>query len=129
GQGCPFDGVHPKPLRPLDDYQGPAGSGCPNRWVIREGAERQITGFQTTNTNDSDGRGVANPSDLDLAFQNEWDNTDGIYFEGYESIIWLAENTSNGVVQLSHKTIGNWGEDFHRRRTGPSDPDHVTAAK
>ena len=86
GSGCPFDGVHPKPLRPLDDYQGPAGSGCPNRWVIREGAERQITGFQTTNTNDSDGRGVANPSDLDLAFQNEWDNTDGIYFEAYESI-------------------------------------------
>ena len=39
----------------------------------------------------------------------------------------MAENTSNGVLPLSHKTIGNWGEDFHRRRTDPIYPQHVAA--
>ena len=123
GPGCPFEGVHPKPLRPLDDYQGPVGSGCPNRWVLREGAERQITGFQTTNAADPD-RGVVNPSDLDLALQNEWDNSDGVYFEAYESIFWLAENNNHGVLPISRKTMGSWNEDLapppHRIRFIPS---------
>lgn len=114
GSGCPFDAVHPKPLRPLDDYQGPLGSKCPNRWVVREGAEGQITGFQVTSPNNED-RGVDTPSDIDLAFQNEWDNSDGIYFETYENVLWLSENTNRGVLPVSRKTVGAWTEDLHRR--------------
>ncbi len=79
GSGCPFDGVHPKPVRPLDDYQGPVGSKCPNRWAVREGAEGQITGFQVTSPTQDD-RGVETASDVDQAFQNEFDNSDGVYF-------------------------------------------------
>ena len=126
GSGCPFDGVHPKPLRPLDDYQGPAGSKCPNRWAVREGAEGQITGFQVTSPNNED-RGVDTPSDVDLAFQNEWDNSDGIYFETYENVFWLSENTNRGVLPVSRKTIGGWTEDLHRRRNDPIFRNFLTA--
>jgi hypothetical protein len=120
--GCPFDGVHPKPLRALDAYEGPPGSACPNRWVVREGAERQITGFQTVNPND-----VAGGSDLDSTFQNEWDNSDGVFIEIYEQVFWLAENTNNGVLPTSRKTIGGWADDFHRRRIDPIYPQNIAA--
>ncbi len=40
--GCNFDGVHPKPDRGYTAYWE-IGSGCPNRWVIKEGAEGQMT--------------------------------------------------------------------------------------
>ncbi len=115
GNGCPFDGLHPKPVRPLDDYQGPLDSRCPNRWAVREGAEGQITGFQVTSPTKEE-RGVDTPSDIDLAYQNEWDNSDGIYFETYEYVLWLTENTNRGVLPGSRKTVGAWTEDLHRRR-------------
>lgn len=126
GSGCPFEGVHPKPIRPLDDYVGPAGSKCPNRWAVREGAEGQITGFQVTSPTNED-RGVQSAADLDLAFLNEWDNSDGVYFETYENVFWLAENTSRGVLPLSAKRVGGWADDFHRRRNDPIFKQHVAA--
>ena len=116
--GCPFEGVHPKPVRPLDDYQGPPGSACPNRWAVREGAEGQITGFQVTSPTNED-RGIQTASDLDLALQNEWDNSDGIYFETYENVFWLSQNTNNGILPTSRKTVGSWADDFHKRRNDP----------
>lgn len=119
--GCNFDGVHPKPERPLDGYWE-VGSGCPNRWAVREGARGQITGYQTTNR-----QRVGDLTELDLAFQNTWDNTDGVYLEIYEDMFWWAANTNRGVLPRSGKTLANWASDFHRRRVDPAFPQFTSA--
>ncbi len=118
--GCNFDGQHPKPVRPYPQYWE-AGS-CPNRWAVREGAEGQLTGFQTTNND-----GVATREDLDLALQNIWDNSDGMFLEIYENIFWLAENNARGVLPRSGKTLGAWVDDLHKRRTDPLFPNFIAA--
>ncbi len=121
--GCPFDGTHPKPLRPRNDYRGTQDdSNCPNRWVLQEGAQGQVTGYQTNNLSQ-----VATPSDLDLTFQNLWDNSDGVFLEVYERMLWRAENTSGGVLPNSGKTIDDWTDDLHLRRNDPI-YQHFTAA-
>ena len=114
---CNFEKVHPKPVTTLEGYW-PVGNGCPNRWAVREGAEGQITGYQTTNS----ANGVATAAELDSSFQNMFDNTDGIYFELYETLFWLGENTNNGVLPLSGKSMGSWAEDLHKRRVDPVYP-------
>lgn len=120
-QGCNFDGFHPKPVRALDGYWE-VGSGCPNRWAVREGAEGQITGFQTSNR-----RGVGTPAELGQAFQNLWDNTDGAFLEIYEDVFWESVHTNRGVLPGTTRTIGAWNEDLHRRRNETTYPNFVTA--
>ena len=122
GTGCPFDGQHPKPDRALDAFVGPPGSKCPNRWAVREGAQGQLTGFQTTNLAD-----ISEPADLDLTFQNEWDNSDGMFIEIYEEIFWLVQNTAKGILPRSSKTIAGWADDFHKRRNDPTFPNYIAA--
>lgn len=123
GTGCPFDGVHPKPVRATTAaYDGPPGAGCPNPFVLREGAEGQLTGYQTTNKND-----INNQTHLDLAFQNLWDNTDAMFLEIYEDVFWFAENTNRGILPRSGKTLGGWAEDLHKRRNDPIFPQYTAA--
>jgi uncharacterized protein (TIGR03437 family) len=107
---CNLEGIHPKPNLPLDGYW-PIGGGCPNRWVVKEGAEGQITGYQTTNR-----ASVNTTADLDSAFQNMWDNTDSVFLEIYEELLWLADNNKAGVLPTSGKTVGGWADDLHKRR-------------
>lgn len=104
---CPNEGVHPA-VRPFAF----AGSGCPNRFVLFEGEAGQITGFQTNNES-----GVSNPVELESAFRNLWDNSDGIFFEIYEQRFWEAEE--RGPVldpDATGRTIGEWDELLHQRR-------------
>jgi|GEM_PF-3715009 len=108
--GCNFEGVHPKPNRGYLAYWE-IGSGCPNRWAVKEGAEGQLTGFQTVNKSQ-----VGTREALDLTFQNLWDNSDGMFLEIYEDLFWVAENTARGVLPRSGKTLGGWAEDLHKRR-------------
>lgn len=119
--GCNFDGVHPKPNRGYLAYWE-VGSGCPNRWAVKEGAEGQLTGYQTVNKEK-----VATREELDLAFQNVWDNSDGMFFELYEDMFWLAENTARGVLPRSGKTAGQWADELHKRRNDPVFPNHIAA--
>lgn len=119
--GCNFEGVHPKPNRSYLQYWE-VGSGCPNRWAVKEGAEGQMTGFQTVNKAQ-----VATREELDLAFQNMWDNSDGMFFELYEDMFWLAENTARGVLPRSGKTAGQWAEELHKRRNDPVFANYVAA--
>lgn len=118
---CNLERVHPKPNLPLEGYW-PVGNGCPNRWAVKEGAEGQITGFQTVNR-----AGVNTPSELDSAVQNMWDNSDGVFLEIYEELFWLAENSNRGVLPTSGKTLGGWASDFHRRRTESIYPNFTRA--
>jgi uncharacterized protein (TIGR03437 family) len=119
--GCNFDGQHPKPNRAYTAYWENS-SGCPNRWAVKEGAEGQMTGFQTTNPEK-----VSSPDDLDLVFQNLWDNSDGMFVEIYESVFWLADNTARGVLPRSRKTVGQWADDLHKRRNDPVFPQYLAA--
>jgi hypothetical protein len=107
---CPTHNLHPVPLNPISFYDVP---GCPNPWVLREGAQGQITGFQTeTHVK------VGNSTQLDATFQNAWDNTDAVYLEIYEERLWDAAN-NGGVLPTSGKTIGQWNQDLQTRRPAP----------
>ena len=117
---CNLEGVHPKPILPVDQYW-PIG-GCPNRWAVKEGAEGQITGFQTTNLSS-----INTAEDLDSSFQNAWDNSDAVFIEVYEEVFWVAQNTKNGVLPVTGKTVGGWAADFHRRRVDPIFPNFTRA--
>jgi hypothetical protein len=81
------------PKRSDNCLSNPNGLGCPNKWVLTEGSEGQVTGFQTQNAN-----GVANPADTDSTLQNELTNSQGIYLELYEERIWEANRQPNGVI-------------------------------
>ena len=98
---CPNEGLHPA-RRPF----GPSGSGCPNPWVLRAGADGQITAFQTNNQ-----KKVRNPADLDSTLRNAWDNSDGIFVEIYEERLWEVQQ-----LGPTGATLAAWTERFHERR-------------
>lgn len=117
---CPNEDLHPA--------EGPyasAGSGCPNKWALRAGADGQVTGFQTNNAN-----GVASPEALGSALENIWRNSDGVYAEVYEQRLWEAMHESQGVLDAgSGKTVADWDRELEeRRRTAfPTLPDPAPA--
>jgi uncharacterized protein (TIGR03437 family) len=117
---CNLAGIHPKPNLPLESYW-PVGGGCPNRWVVKEGAEGQITGYQTVNR-----AGVNTTEELDSSFDNLFAHTDAIFLEIYEELGWLTENTNRGLLP-SGKPLGNWTSDLHRRRVDPVFPNFTRA--
>jgi hypothetical protein len=92
------------------------------RWVLQEGAEGQVTGFQTNNES-----GVANPADTDSALQNALINSQGVFIELYEERFWEAVHQPNGVIDPlgSGRTMAQWADQFHSRRRTlfPSIPD------
>ena len=79
--------------------------GCPNRWVINEGEAGQVTGFQTVN-------GLTNLALVEAAITNEWNNSDGVFLEVYESAAFTA---ATNALPSGH-TLGYWNEQFHARR-------------
>jgi hypothetical protein len=90
------------------------GAGCPNRWVLQEGLEGQVTGYQTSNAEK-----VATPADVDSALQNAWVNSQGVYVELYEERIWEF------VRQPVGQTLAEWNNQFQSRRrvSFPTIPD------
>lgn len=112
--GCPNEGVHPIVTDPSFHY---VGSGCPNKWVLQESEQGQVTGFQTNNAS-----GVPDSVALESTLQNAWDNSDAVFLEIYEQRLWEAES-SGGVLDpaASGRTLGEWAEELHdRRRTDPN---------
>lgn len=89
------------------------GVGCPNKWVLQEGLEGQVTGWQTTNVEK-----VSNPADVDSALQNALSNSQGVYVELYEERYWEAAHQPNGIVDPlgSGRTMAQWATQFHNRR-------------
>jgi len=105
--------------------QANRGLGCPNRWVLRAGADgKTITGFQTQNLAE-----ISTPADVDLALKNAWVNSDASFVELYEGPLWVAVHMNNGKLP-GGKTIGQWTDTFiERRRTkfsSMSDPAPTT---
>jgi hypothetical protein len=87
--------------------------GCPNKWVLQEGLEGQVTGWQTNNAEK-----VANAADTDSALQNAWSNSQGIYVELYEERFWEAVHQPNGIIDPagSGQTMTQWANQFQTRR-------------
>ena len=58
---------------------------CPNWWAVKEGTSfEQVMGFQTVNPNG----GVDSPADLESALWNLTINSNGVFLEVYEQILW-----------------------------------------
>jgi len=114
--------------------------GCPNRWAADEGIQRvvagvppQATGFQTTNA-------VRSLDQVESALFNLVYNTNAVFMELYEDVVWRASVTKGtgasalplsdtarvpgsycehtpGDVELCYsKNLSQWAEELHYRR-------------
>ena len=98
----------------------------PNYMAAAKGRQGQIIGFQTNNAT-----GVADPQQLEAAFQNGYCNSKATFFEIYEQRLWEARQlSSTGVLDPNaggslgdcrftpnaNRTIRDWGEMLHERR-------------
>jgi hypothetical protein len=105
---CLNENVHPvqKPVFP-------SGSHCPNPYVLREGAEGQVTGFQTVNLDQ-----VNTLPDLDSTLLNALDNSDAVFVEVYERLLWEADELGLplNVGAATPRTLSDWNKEFRRRR-------------
>jgi hypothetical protein len=92
-------------------FRANRGAGCPNRWVLRAGADRKtITGFQTVNPGE-----ISTPGEVDLALKNAWVNSEASFVELYEGPLWVAVHAHKGVLP-GGKTIAEWADALHDRR-------------
>jgi hypothetical protein len=101
----------------FDNYRG----GCPNKWAAREGYEGQIIGYQTTN-------GLTGSDDLSATLWNATLNSNAVFVEVYEKILWIAEQERRGKKALSttaagfadilerQKSLAQWTSELHKRR-------------
>jgi hypothetical protein len=110
GDPCPNEGVHPV-VGPFSS----AGSGCPNKWVLKASVSGQVTGFQTNNP----ASGVGNAVELESTLQNAWDNSDAVFVEAYESLIWQI-TTVGGEIQPNLGTMGGRISSAAQRRLDSS---------
>lgn len=114
---CPAGDTHPIDPDPtvgpvLSEYVALPGA-CPNPWVLFHGANLQYTGWQTGNT-----WNIPTLAALDLTLQNGLRNSDGIFVEVYEELIWLAGRTGGTLDPSAQvpRTLDNWAFLFHGRR-------------
>jgi len=119
---CPNYQQHPVPLHNLGWYAG-AGSKCPSKWALQQGAHGQITGYQTNNA-----KGVATPAELDSTFQNLWDNSDGVYLEIYEQRLWEAGSDVLDPTATEPRSIASWDAQLDLRRPKPMVHQHTFTA-
>lgn len=105
---CLNENVHPvtKPVFP-------SGPQCPNPYALREGAEGQVTGWQTVNTG-----AVSTLVGLDAILRNGFENSDGIFVEIYEPLLWEAEETGAVLdpAAPTPRTLNDWTNEFLKRR-------------
>ncbi|MFO0761324.1 MAG: right-handed parallel beta-helix repeat-containing protein [Byssovorax sp.] len=121
GEACFFDGADnvcnlaacplPSPSVTTGCYWDPGG--CPNKWVVREGAEGQLTGFQTVN----DDGGVRNLTDLDATINNQWQSSDGVFLEIYDEVLTVSQANYTFVGPSGH-SLGAWALKLHNRLKG-----------
>jgi hypothetical protein len=101
---------------------GSAGSGCPNKWAVREGFEGQINGFQTQND-------FTSSDDLSSALWNAAINSNAVFVEAYEAVLWKAEQErrrGNAVLSTTvaghaqdpsyQYSLAQWTALLHKRR-------------
>ncbi len=113
------DPADPIALTNFNDY---SSGGCPNKWAAREGFEGQILGYQTQNQ-------LTGPDDLSSALWNATLNSNAVFVEVYEKVLWIAEQhrlagnavlstTSAGFADVPErqKSLAQWTSELHKRR-------------
>ena len=85
--------------------------GCPNRWVLEEGLQGQVTGWQTDND-------IENAAATDSTLLNALVNSRAVFVELYEEKYWEAVRQPNRVIDPagSGRTMAQWAAEFHSRR-------------
>lgn len=111
---CFSTGMHPV-SGTLSDFKGPNyPDGCPNPWVLVEASNGQITGWQTNNLTK-----ISTSEDLDGALENAKINSDGIFVEAYEEVLWKIIEDGNNVLDptaATPRTLLEWAQVFIQRR-------------
>jgi len=115
---CTTYGMHPVEQHPLDWYTH--GNNCPNKWVLYEGTWDQVTGFQTNNT-----KQVKNTALLDQTFQNMWENSDGVFLEIYERLLWEAGSDVLDPDAIEPRSIAQWDARLDSRQPKPMTHKHT----
>ncbi|MEQ1502959.1 MAG: hypothetical protein ABMB14_12050 [Myxococcota bacterium] len=82
----------------------------PNGKVVQAGDDGFLTGFQTTNA--SGDRAGADPTDLDSALANAFDNSAAVFVEAYEDRLWEA--SAAGALPSGY-TLAEWTARFQAR--------------
>ena len=113
------DPADPIALTNFNDY---SSGGCPNKWAAREGFEGQVLGYQTQNQ-------LTGPDDLSSALWNATLNSNAVFVEVYEKVLWIAEQhrlagnavlstTSAGFADVPErqKSLAAWTSELHKRR-------------
>jgi len=113
------DPADPIALTNFSDY---SSGGCPNKWAAREGFEGQVLGYQTQNQ-------LTGPDDLSSALWNATLNSNAVFVEVYEKVLWIAEQhrlagnavlstTSAGFADVPErqKSLAEWTSELHKRR-------------
>ena len=118
---CPNENIHPADLSPSDGVPPKASEYketnpdyiCPNPHVLRKGAEGSVTGFQTMNPTR-----IGNLQALDQTLMNGEVNTDAVFFEVYEQLLWLAHHTPGPLdpAATTPRTLLDWSKEFNKRR-------------
>ncbi|MBV7332503.1 beta-galactosidase [Chloroflexi bacterium TSY] len=122
---CPNEGNHPADPDPTDGQDpdrndfAQAGSGCPNKWVLYEGSQGQVTGFQTNNTQQ-----INTLQQVDQSLENARLNSDAVFIELYDEMIWLAARSGDVLdpAATEPRTFVEWASVFNTRRRNS---DHV----
>jgi hypothetical protein len=119
-EGVVVDPADPIAATNFNDYS--SRGGCPNKWAAREGFEGQIIGYQTQND-------LTGPDDLSSALWNATLNSNAVFVEVYEKVLWISEQhrlagntvlstTSAGYagVPERQKSLAQWTSELHKRR-------------
>ena len=96
----------------LSDFQGAPG-GCPNPFVLAASASGQVTGFQTNNLSK-----IPFATDLDSALENARVNSDAVFVEAYEAVLWQAIEDGGPLdpASATPRTLFEWSQVFNQRR-------------
>lgn len=108
---CFGAGVHPM-VGSLSDFKSSPG-GCPNPYVVDAAARGLVTGFQTNNTSK-----IADMAALDGALQNAELNSDAVFVEAYERVLWEAIEDGGAMdpAAATPRSLMEWNRVFLKRR-------------
>jgi hypothetical protein len=88
--------------------------GCPNKWVLKAGADGAITGYQTNKPEI-----MGDSAGLDSALRNLEHNSDGVFLEIYDELLLRDRGVASGGGldrAGSGRTLAQWDQLLRERR-------------
>lgn len=136
-QAVAVDPITQKAIFPISTgTRGDGAPGCPNKRAVEEATlYSQVMGFQTNNPKPG---GVTNPADVESALWNLTINSNGVFIELYEQLVWeiyhsRGTGAAAAILDANRRSlVGNpapysknlftWVEELHERRRELVDP-------